>query len=290
VREMRTGSAAGVGYLVWGAMVVLTIPSAFLAPQSTVTRHHARSPRGGYRDEGRGGLQPAPHLRLRGGAGDKRGGPQWDPSMLSREIPFPARELTDAECAMADRMDRVERESELGGFRLLANKTRQDLLAPEYDFKIMDEDGNLHDLNGMSTEKLKELGDEEDWYTHAGCMRKMDEIALMRQREAERDEARSLSRRHAEIQRGMLLQERRSLLAHELSAAASEDASHEINGVVTIPGTGITATYHNRVVDSDSEAVPEGPHLGQLAVDMSKLQVTPKGRTNKGKNKAPVVR
>jgi len=46
--------------------------------------------------------------------------------------------------------------------------------------------------------------------------------------------------------------------------------------IVSLPG--MTAVYHKDVViDSDSEAVPEGPHLGQLAIDLNKITFQTKG-------------
>ena len=149
-------------------------------------------------------------LRLRGGERGSSDGAPWDVSMLSREIQFPHRELSDEELLLANKVAKFHRVSELAGFSERANMTQEDI-SDEIEFQTMDDEGELHNLDGISTQKLIELGDEEDWYTDAGCQRKMEEIALRQRHDAERAEARALARRYAEIERDMLNEQRKRL-------------------------------------------------------------------------------
>lgn len=219
-------------------------------------------------------LADGTQIRLRGGGEDRvaRGDPEkpfpWDAGMLSREIEFPFGTLSASDLKLAREVDRVQTRAKLAGFDDLANQTLEEILHPEIEFKVMDAEGNLHDLNGISTQKLVQMGDEEDWYNEAGYKRKLEEFALGQKQEAERTEARLLARRQTELKRERLRKERGigGSDGHESLGEATTRQTQR--GVYVTPGAGITEVYHDEVENSDSEAVPEGPRLGELAVDL----------------------
>jgi len=188
--------------------------------------------------------------------------------MLSREIEFPFGTMSASDLKLAREVDRVQRRATLGGFDDLANQTQEEILYPELEFKVMDAEGNLHDLNGISTQKLVQMGDEEDWYNEAGYKRKLEEFALGQKHQAERAEARLLCRRETEVKRERLRKERGidGSAGHESAGLATTRMIQR--GVYATPGAGITEVYHDEVENSDSEAVPEGPRLGEVAVDL----------------------